>query len=386
MHPIIASAPLTAPDAVVAIPGDARDKYPTRVECDGVDGGLGSGIGQQDRDEKRGQDGMISLPPGACPGGGAVRAAGLDGGRRSGLGPEGRVENPRQDTMMSLPPGACPGGGAARPASMAGRMRSGSGPEARVENPRQDTMNRETVRSVGVGAGQVSVPGRSQAGTLGQRARSEIRRLDPMNRETVRLDGAGVGEVSVVGVRQAGTLGQGARSEIRRLDPMNRETVRLDGAGVREVSVSGVRKGGTPGQGARSEIRRLDPMMSLPPGACPGGETVRSGVSKEVVDGRPTGSSARWQAPPVLGLDPWAGHDGERGRWRPDHGGRWCDAVCRAPVPVGLLGSTASDDQAVHKLGAQLKGAGGWAVLMAIGAAPQAGRDWRPRPCPPINT
>ena len=89
MHPIIASAPLTAPDAVVAIPGDAWDKYPTRVECDGVDGGLGSGIGQQDRDEKRGQDGMISLsfyslPPGltrwgACPGGGAVRAVGLAG-------------------------------------------------------------------------------------------------------------------------------------------------------------------------------------------------------------------------------------------------------------------------------------------------------------------
>jgi membrane-bound lytic murein transglycosylase B len=281
MHPIIASAPLTAPDAVVAIPGDARDKYPTRVECDGVDGGLGSGIGQQDRDEKRGQDGMISLPPGACPGGGAVRAAGLDGGRRSGLGPEGRVENPRQDTMMSLPPGACPGGGAARPASMAGRMRSGSGPEARVENPRQDTMNRETVRSVGVGAGQVSVPGRSQAGTLGQRARSEIRRLDPMNRETVRLDGAGVGEVSVVGVRPAGTLGQGARSEIRRLDPMNRETVRSVGVVTGEVSVVGVRQAGIPGQGARSEIRRLDPMNRETVRAASVAGGVRSGLGPE---------------------------------------------------------------------------------------------------------
>jgi hypothetical protein len=110
---------------------------------------------------------------------------------------------------MSLPPGACPGGGAAGAASMAGRMRSGSGPEARVENSRQDTVNRETVRSVGVGAGEVSVPGRSQAGTLGQGARSEIRQLDPMNCETVRSVGWASGRCRSSASARPGLPGKG---------------------------------------------------------------------------------------------------------------------------------------------------------------------------------
>ena len=77
MHPVIAFAPLTAPETVVAIPEDVREKRPTRVACDGVDGGLRSSIGQQDRGEKYGQDGMNR---------GAVREAGVDG-VDGGVGP-----------------------------------------------------------------------------------------------------------------------------------------------------------------------------------------------------------------------------------------------------------------------------------------------------------
>ena len=124
MHPIIASAPLTPPETVVAIPEDVREKRPTRVACDGVDGGLRSSIGQQDRGEKYGQDGMNR---------GAVREAGVDGvdgGVRSGPGQEARVEKPGQDAMNSASPGACPGGGEARAAGLDGGAQSGLGPYA----------------------------------------------------------------------------------------------------------------------------------------------------------------------------------------------------------------------------------------------------------------
>jgi hypothetical protein len=128
---------------------------------------------------------------------------------------------------------------------------------------------------------------------------------------TVRSDGADAEEGPVPGIRQGGTLGQGARSAEREQDPMKRGTVGTDVVDCAVGPAPGLHQGGTPGQGARSAEREQDPVK-------------RGTVRLERVDA-----------------------------------GGWRSAVWRGPVPVGLLGSTAGNDQAVHKLGAQLKGAGG---------------------------
>ncbi len=57
-----------------------------------------------------GQDPILSLPPGACPGGETVRPDAVAAGAGWVPGQGAQSANPDQDPMMSLPPGACPGG------------------------------------------------------------------------------------------------------------------------------------------------------------------------------------------------------------------------------------------------------------------------------------
>jgi hypothetical protein len=92
-----------------------------------------------------------------------------------------------------------------------------------------------------------------------------------------RVDG-GLG--SVLGLRRGGRPGREIRSAEREQDSMmslppgpcpGGDTVRLDRVG----SAPGLRQGGTLGQRARSGEREHNEMPSLPPGAGPGGETVR---------------------------------------------------------------------------------------------------------------
>jgi hypothetical protein len=104
---------------------------------------------------------------------------------------------------------------------------------------------------------------------LAERAALDARRAarhaalehNAIQRGTMRADELDVGVGSIVG--------QGAQSAERRHDAIQRGTVRSGGldAGV----------GSVVGQGAQSAERRQAAMPSLPPGACPGGGTVRSG-------------------------------------------------------------------------------------------------------------
>src|SRR5208283_535802 len=48
------------------------------------------------------------------------------------------------------------------------------------------------------------------------------------------------------------------------------------------------------------------------------------------------------------------------------------------PFRRGLMGSTVCNTPAAHQLAALVERAGGWTVHMAIDAALQAGKDWRP--------
>ena len=66
--------------------------------------------------------------------------------------------------------------------------------------------------------------------------------------------------------------------------------------------------------------------------------------------------------------------------------GRMADDAKRLRAPLkgtgsfrsALLGSTVCNDPAAHRLTAESQREGSWTVLMAIHAAQQAGRDWRP--------
>jgi hypothetical protein len=111
---------------------------------------------------------------------------------------------------------------------------------------------------------------------------------------------------------------------------MNRETGRSGGAAAELGTV--------PGQAARFAKSEPDPMMSLPPGACPGGETAM----------RPSGAEGT------------GGDNDIMPRLRP------------------LSGSTACNEAVGHKQAANVERKGGWTVLMAIDAARQSGQDGRP--------
>jgi hypothetical protein len=229
---------------------------------------------------------------------------------------------------------------------------------------------------------------------------------------TVRSDRVAAGVGPVPGLRQGGTLGQGARSAEREQDALQRGTV------VRPTGPAGP-------AGADGAVGDKDALLSLPPGACPGGGTVRSGVSKTVVDGRP--------APAMMGRegggDPTkAGREGGGDPTKADCAGSDKDALLNLPpgacpgggvggepeaaaaaaspspsalrastlvrssrpkpasagevkngkFRLGLLRSTARNEPAAHDLAAQAERAGEWTVVMTIDAAKRAGRDWRP--------
>jgi membrane-bound lytic murein transglycosylase B len=257
------------------------------VRPDGGNGGLRSGVGQQARGEKPEQDPMKR---------GAVRADGVDGGLRSGPGQDARVERLGQEALKR---------GAVRPDGVDGGLRSGPGQDARVERLGQEAMNRDAVRADGVDGGLRSGPG--------QDARVEKPGQEPVNRDAVRPDGVDGGLRSGPGqdarverlgqeamkrgaVRAGGldgalgsNLGQEARGEKPGQDAMKRGAVRADGVD------GGLRLG--PGQDARIERPGQDPMMSLPPGACPGGGAVRP-------DGTDGGSRDRAVPRGIAGTSP----------------------------------------------------------------------------------
>ncbi len=112
------------------------------------------GVGHEVRFDERGQDPVLSLPPGTGPGGEDGAAGWRVAGAGPGVGHEARFDERGQDPMLSLPPGTCPGGetGAGRVglrpmvrrhAVMAERQPSGRGKEGVSEKPRNDPMQRE---------------------------------------------------------------------------------------------------------------------------------------------------------------------------------------------------------------------------------------------------
>ena len=134
-------------------------------------------------------------------------------------------------------------------------------------------------------------------------------------------------------------------------NPMQQDAV---GLGVRKEVVDG-----------RPESAMTFPVLNLPPGTCPGGGTERADGADAGVGGVGFGATIAPPAPaaptppPTLVRFAAQAHKG-RGR------------------RMALLGSTVGNTPAAHKLAAQVARAGGWTVQMAIAAALQAGRDWRP--------
>jgi hypothetical protein len=156
---------------------------PETVRSERVDAAVGSvpglrqggTLGQRARSAERQQDPMMSLPPGACPGGETVRLAQVDAGVGS---------------VPSLGPGGTLGQG------------------ARSAACEQELMNRGTVRLAQVDAGVGSVPSLGPDGTLGQGARSAERERDATpGRPPGRCPGGGAGglEDAAVPRRMAGT-------------------------------------------------------------------------------------------------------------------------------------------------------------------------------------
>jgi hypothetical protein len=143
-----------------------------------------AGTGPEAWGEESRQDLLMSLPPGACPGGGAVRADDADYGLRVGLGREARIEESRQDLLS---PGAVRADGADE------GLRVGLGPEARTEESRQDLLNPGAARADGAEEGLRVGPGRE--------ARIEESRQDLLDPDAARVDGADGGSQDRAGRR-----------------------------------------------------------------------------------------------------------------------------------------------------------------------------------------
>jgi hypothetical protein len=280
-----------------------------------------------------------------------------------------------QHTVPSLPPGACPGGGTERADGADAGVGSVLGQGARCAELGQKPIQRGTERADGADAGVGSV--------LGQGARCAELGQKPIQRGTERADGADAGVGSA--------LGQGARCAELGQKPIQRGTV-----------MHPIGPGGAEGAGGDK-----NPMQQ---------DAVGLGVSKEVVDGRPApamtfpgteradgadagaGSVLGQGAPcaelgqkPILSLPPGTGPGGGVGGGPEAAAASPSPSALRAstsPASAGevkkgkfrlaLLGSTVCNTPEAHKLAAQVARGGGWTVQMAIAAALQAGRDWRP--------
>ncbi len=238
-----------------------------------------------------------------------------------------------QNAMLSQPPGARPGGETVRSDAAAARMGSVPGQGARSADLGRHPIQRETVRPDAVAAGVGSVPG--------QGARSVELGRHPIQRETVRSGGAAA--------RMGSVPGQGPRSAELGRHRIQRETVRSDAA------AAGV--GSVPGQGARSADLGQRSMLSLPPGACPGGEKAT----------RPTGAMTR--TPPaartpsaVLPLPPTlVSFAAQALKGRGSFGFR-----------TTLLSSTVCNEPAAGKLAVQIRRGRGWPVRTTMDEAERA--------------
>ena len=159
--------------------------------------------------------------------------------------------------------------------------------------------------------------------------------------ETVRSDAAAA--------RMGSVPGQGPRSAELGRHRIQRETVRSDAA------AAGV--GSVPGQGARSADLGQRSMLSLPPGACPGGEKAT----------RPTGAMTR--TPPaartpsaVLPLPPTlVSFAAQALKGRGSFGFR-----------TTLLSSTVCNEPAAGKLAVQIRRGRGWPVRTTMDEAERA--------------
>jgi hypothetical protein len=169
-----------------------------------------------------------------------------------------------------------------------------------------------------------------------------------------RPDGVAAGLRSVPGLRPGGTLGQGARREERGQDVIQRGTV-LRPTGPDRAA------------GARFDKNPIQPGDG-------------GGTAPEMAATSSPAPPARRDLDPLCAAQArQRGRDGsgqnalQRGAVRSGavRFGEW-------PFRRGLLDSTVGNAPAAHKLAAQVERRGGWTVQMAIEAAHQAGRDWRP--------
>ena len=257
-----------------ACPGGAFDPGVdplwAKAGSDGVGAGLGSVPGQGAQSAKPDQDTMDRETEGSD--GAAAGVGPVPGPHRGGdLGEAARSTERGQDAMMSLPPGACPGGGTVRldgVRPVPGLHQGGTpGQGARSVEREQDLMKRETVRLGAVGL----AAGLRQGVTLGQGAWSVERGQDLMKRETVRSGRADAGVGLAAGLRQGVTPGRGVRSVERGHDnmPSLAPGACPGGAsgGMRAMGPGGVGSGGRmapTAPAARSPASDPHPRWSLP--------------------------------------------------------------------------------------------------------------------------